>query len=229
MENNARLADEQANREVEIYSKKMAEKINRLKRVEEVRGYFQSIKSMKDLFVIVFEKFVKTCISNQKHLKNFEKYTQAREEYLTRYENVIKIVNLGQLSSAEVDTLEKICEDVKAMQRTVEEEIKSAEDLVRTIADRNEKLRLEEEQHRKENASLQFQQQQQQLEKQEQPQQQLEKQEQQQHQNQNSLAVDATDAPNMLASVSSLHRFVSNERLTHYQTIMKFYEEYAQR
>lgn len=209
LENNARIADEQTNREIEEYKKKRAEKMNRLKRVEEVRGYFQSIKALKDLFITLFEKFAKTCVSNQQHLKQNERYTQAREGFLARYEQIIKVVNSGQLSSTEVDTLEKICDEVKDLQRLVDEEILSNEELERTIADRN--LRLEEQQYAKENTGIQNEQQ-----FQPQPHEQAEQQ-QQQH-------LDTVDTPIML---NVLTNFVSNERFEHYRNVMDFYENYT--
>ncbi|KAG4069936.1 hypothetical protein HA402_015160 [Bradysia odoriphaga] len=166
--------EEQTKRQIEEHKKMTAEKINRLKRVEELRGYFQSIKSLKDLFIMLFEEFAKTVVSNQELIKNSEKYTEIREKFLSDYEAVLKAVNAGQLSSTEVDQLEKICDKVKEMQRQVEEEIERAQDLELKIAER----RLHDQQQQ-----LQLQQQQQQQ------QQQL-----QQQQQQPSECVDAADS-----------------------------------
>ncbi|XP_037026238.1 nucleoporin Gle1 isoform X2 [Bradysia coprophila] len=232
MEKNAQLAEEQAKREIEDHSRKTTEKINRLKRVEEVRGYFQSIKSLKDLFIIIFEKFVKTCISNQQKLPNIQKYIEARERYLQRYENLIKSVNSGNITSSEVDTLEAICDEIKEMQRSVDEEVQSAEELERTIADRNEKLRLEEEkqqlEQQQQQQGLQQQQQRQQELQQQQVQQQQHHQVQQQQVQQSRSDVDTADGPSQIASLTVSHGFASDDRLRHYQSTMQFYEKYAE-
>ncbi|KAG4069811.1 hypothetical protein HA402_006826 [Bradysia odoriphaga] len=202
IELNSKLAEEQAQREIEDHSKKVAEKITRLKRFEEVRGYFESIKSLKDLFIVQFEKFVKTCISNQQHLKQFTQYTENLPYFLTRYETIIKLVNAGQLTSAEVEALETICDEIKMMQRSVDSEVEEAsEELTRA------NTKLEEEKQLKEQQQQEYQQQQKQ-------------QEQQQQQVQQSVrSVDTTDRPNVIA--------MSSERLSHYQTVMSFYESYA--
>ncbi len=216
IETNSQLAEEQAKREIEEHSRKQTEKMNRLKRDEEIKGYFQSIKSLKDLFIMLFEKFVKTYISNEQHLKNFAKYSHAKESYLVRYESVLKLVNSGQLTPAEVETLEAICDEVKVMQRTVDDEIQQAsEELTLAIAqNERDKLKLEEEKQLQ-----QQQQQQQQQHEHHQQQQQHEHQQQQQDQRTIRSDVDTTDRPNLI---------VSTERLSHYQTIMAFYENYAE-
>lgn len=188
LENHAQIAEERANKEIVEHNKKMFEKINRWPHVEEVRGYFQSIKSFKDLFIMLFERFVKTYLSHQQSLKNVEAYTQTREEFLRRYEHLFK-VNSGHLSSVEVVELEKLCDEIKEMQLLVDEEIKNAEDLKQAIADRNEKLKEEQQQQQQQNRSL--------------------------------------NVHNILPAISSLNRFVSNDRLNHYSTIMHFYEDYA--
>ncbi|KAG4066403.1 hypothetical protein HA402_007039 [Bradysia odoriphaga] len=113
MEKNTQLAEEQAKREIEDHSRKTTEKINRLKRVEEVCGYFQSVKSLKDLFTIIFEK-------NTLRLGN--------DICIHRYESLIKAVNSGNITSSEVDTLEALCDEIKALQRSVDEEKKSADE-----------------------------------------------------------------------------------------------------
>ncbi len=182
----------------------MAEKIDRLKHDEEVRGYL--IESLKGLFIMRFEKFVKKCVWNQRHLKNFAQYAEARESYLMRYETIIKNVDSGKLSQAEVDHLETVCHEIKEMQRSVDDEIQASEELTRTIADR------------KENEEKQLHQQQQQ-------------QAQQQRQQSIRSNVDTTNGsdPITATAIPNTNSFVScSERVAHYHRIIQFYEEYAE-
>ena len=213
-EESAKHTEELTKQEMIAHDRRIVERTNQLKRNEELLGHFAAIKSFKDLFIIAFEKYVKTILQNQQYTQgNVENYQRKQESFLQRYENLIKQVNSGHISANEVSILEKVCDDIHEAQRQVDEEIiRNSEELDRImLADKAEALKKQEEMEKRANQYV----------------------EQQKAQQSIPDQVDATAPPPSLLQCTAMinpsviHNFINPDRLQHYQQVMTFYEDYA--
>lgn len=210
-----RATDEANRQQQEEQNRRRSERAMQLKREQEIREFYEALKSSQGLFVVAFEKFANTVQQNQQQLPNFAEYCQEQEVFVQRFEEVLGIVNGGRITEDEVAALEKCCEDLCAKQRQLDGEIESNSDrLQQMIAEQTAAAQSAKEQQISE--ELRQQQEQAQLQ-------------QQQHQQQPLQKppphipgpADAVDNPNT-------NKFVSDERLAFYQQTIAFYEEYAQ-
>lgn len=225
LDEEARHCEEQTKQELLAHNRRMTEFNNHLKRDEEVHECCEQIKSFKNMFIMMFERYVKTILLNQQQLTRFDEYTMYQGQFLERYESVINNVNSGHISQAEVVLLEQLCEEIKEVHQAVDEEIsQNAEELEKIMAAdkaeaaaRMQQAAAELERQQQEAVELQ-----QMLAQQEQAQQ---EQVQQPPLPTLSGQFDNVDGTN---KVSVLQSFVSAERLQSYEQIMAFYEQYAQ-
>lgn len=211
----ARATDEANRKQQDEQHRKRSERAAQLKREQEIRGFYDELKSSQTLFVLAFEKFANTVQQNQQQLPSFLQYCQEQELFVQRFEEVFRIVNGGRITRDEVTALEKCCEDICAKQRELDAEIESNSDrLQHMIAEQAAAEKLAQE---KQLADERLKQEQQNK---------LEEVQQQQQQQQANTPSDAVDNP----SVPSIqpNRFVSEDRLAFYQQTITFYEEYAQ-
>ncbi|KAJ6634383.1 hypothetical protein Bhyg_17900, partial [Pseudolycoriella hygida] len=91
IEINSRFAEDKTKREMEEHRKKTAERINFLKEFENISCYLQ----LKELFIKLFEKFVRTCISNNQNLKNFAQYLEAKDKLVKEFKGLMSTVAKG--------------------------------------------------------------------------------------------------------------------------------------
>lgn len=220
LDEEARHCEEQTKQELHAHKCRMIELNNHLKRDEEVHECCEQIKSYKNMFIMLFERYVKTILQNQQQLTRFDEYTTYQGQFLERYEAVINYVNSGHISQAEVDLLEQLCDEIKEVHRAADEEIiHNSEQLEKIIAaDKAE-------------AAARIQQAAAELERQQQEavEQQKILAQQEEHVQPTlptlSAQLDNVDGAN---KAMALQNFVSAERLQSYEQIMAFYEQYAQ-
>ncbi|KAG4066672.1 hypothetical protein HA402_007308 [Bradysia odoriphaga] len=175
-------------------------------------------------------------IQNKLPLKNAERMRrkQIRFDMARRQDEIIELVEM--MENMRISNFEKSTEKEYRIVQLAEKQAKC------TLADRKEKLQLEEQKQ-------QLKQRQQQKLQQQQLQQQRKIQEQQRHvqeqqrqvlqqpqalqqrqvrQQQVQQSRSDTDGPNQIASLTVSHGFASDDRLRHYQSTMQFYERYAE-
>lgn len=226
----ARATDEANRQQQEEQNRRRSERALQLKREEEIRGFYEELKSSQSLFVMAFEKYANTAQQNQHQLPNFAEHCQEQEVFVQRFEEVLRIVNGGRITEEEVAALEKCCDDLCAKQRELEEEIESNSDRLQQMAAEQAEAAAKLAREQQEQLEVERQKSLEQVhQRQEQEQIQQQKQEQEQVA---PLSGDAVDHQPVGGSGDqqqiALNRFVSEDRLAFYQQTIAFYEEYAQ-
>lgn len=161
----ARVAAERRRLANEEHRRRCEERAARMQRDEEIRGHFEAIKSAKSLFIVVFERLVKTILQNQQQLPGFAGYSGQQEAFLQRYEQLLGVVNQGQITALEVRQLEELCDEMRALQKRIDEEVTESGERLQQLMAQQATAEAQRQQHEADaEAALQQQQQQQALE-----------------------------------------------------------------
>lgn len=230
MDEDGRRREEQTARELAENRQRQLERFDHLRRDDELHECCEQIKSQKNLFIMLYERFVKVLLMAREQLASaaLAEYQQKQGEFFVRYESLINRVNSGRISMEEVAVLEQLCDDIKATQISVETDVQQNADELEKIHAAD----LAEAKSRQEAAAAaaaaEMAQKEEELRK-------------------TMLAAQAAatvQAPQLSAvppptyvvdnvdngggGGGGIKQFVSAERLQHYEQIMTFYEQYAQ-
>lgn len=225
MDEEARHREEQTARELAENRQRQLERFDHLRRDDEIHECCEQIKSQKNLFIMLYERFVKVLLMGRDQLATggFAEYQRHQNEFFARYESIINRVNSGRISMEEVNMLEQLCDDVKVMHVSVETDVqRNAEELEKIQA-----ADLAAAKSRQEAAAAA------ELARKE-----TELQESMLAAQAALVAPQGQPPPPPLpptyidnvdaAAAIGLQHFVSPERLQNYEQIMAFYEQYAQ-
>lgn len=129
MDETARHDEEANRREMSAmieHNRKIIDRANKMKREEEIRELYESMKASKQLFIGRYEGYVKGITMRQAELRaagRWEAYAEQKDLFLQRYEGIIKAVNSREISITDVEALDRLCDDIRQESATVEADI----------------------------------------------------------------------------------------------------------
>lgn len=140
IEDEAKDVEEQQNNETKLrmeQNQKLLEHIKQLRRSGEIRTLLEAVNTNKVLFINLYEAFAKSVTSNQAqlhHINKLDHYKTKSESMLSQYERVLNAVNAKQVTSAEVEALQHLCDEARAEQDEVHSDVKRAEEDLASLA-----------------------------------------------------------------------------------------------
>lgn len=136
IEAEAKSIEEQEKHEKDLrkeQNRKLLEHMKQLRRSGELRTLLESINTSKTLFINLYEAFAKSVIQNQIQLESIQRletYRLKSESVLSRYEKVINAINAKQITNAEVESLDSLCQEIRNDQIEVNNDIQKAEQMI---------------------------------------------------------------------------------------------------